>query len=164
MQFIDTQRHKRKLIQNGYLYTYHMPLAQGASSWECARRRNGDCKTRIKLSAVDAFIESINEHSHPPSVAQCEVAKVKANIKRRAETTKKTTQQVLAGELAGVSEAAAANLPSLHHIRRTIRPQRQTNENLQLGFSAIADVEIIGTFIDHLDDIHVRVNVEQARA
>ena len=163
MQFIDTQRHKRKLIRNGYLYRYHKPLAQGASSWECARRRNGDCKARIKLSTVDAFIESINEHSHPPSVAQCEVAKVKANIQRRAETTNETTQQVLAGELAGVSEAAAANLPSLHHIRRTIRSQRQTNENLPLGFSATADVEIIGTIIDHLD-IHVRVNVEQATA
>ena len=145
------------------IYTHTISPLRRASSWECARRRNGDCKARMKLPTVDAFIESINEHSHPPSVAQCEVAKVKANIKSRAETTNGTTQQVLAGELAGVPEAAATNLPSLHHIRRTIRSQRQTNENLPLGFSATADVEIIGTIIDHLD-IHVRVNVEQARA
>ena len=135
MQFIDTQRHKRKLIRNGYMYTYHKPLAEGASSWECVKRRGsktrpGDCKARLKLSALYVFIESINEHSHPPTQTQCEVAAVKSAIKRRAETSNETTQQVLAGELVGVSDAAAANLPPLHHIRRTIRLQRQNNENL----------------------------------
>ena len=132
MQFIETQRRGRKAIRNGYMYTYHKPLADGASSWECVKRRGskkdpGYCSARLKLSSLDVFIASVNEHSHPPSQTQCEVATVKAAIKRLAENSNEKTQQVLAGELVGVSAAAAANL---HNIRRTIRSQRQTNENL----------------------------------
>ena len=112
------------------MYTYHKPLAQGATSWECVKRRHGHCKARVKLTATDDFIEAVHEHRHPPSDVLCEVAKVKAGVKRRAETTNERTQQVLAGELMGVSEGAAANLPPLSNMRRTIRSQRQTNENL----------------------------------
>ena len=85
---------------------------------------------RLKLDSLDRFVESVNEHSHTPSQTQYEAATVKSGIKRRAETTNDTTQQVLAGEMAGISPAAAANLPQLGNIRRTIRSQRQTNENL----------------------------------
>ena len=112
------------------MYTYHKPLAQGATSWECGKRRSGRCQARLHLSATDECIASINEHSHPSSDVQCEVAKVKANIKRRAETTNETTQHVLAGEIMGILEGTAALFPSLHHIRRTIRSQRTSNENL----------------------------------
>ena len=73
MEFINTQRNKRKLIRDGYLYNFHKPLADGASSWECVRRRNGDCKARLKLSATDLFVAAINDHSHPPSHTQTEV-------------------------------------------------------------------------------------------
>ena len=135
MQFIETQRHKRKLIRNGYLYVCQKPLANGATSGECVKRKGsknnpGYCNAKVKLSAVDAFIEAVNEHSHPPSQTQCEVAMVKAGIKRRAENSNDTTQQVLAGELVGVSEGAAANLPSIQNIRRTIRSQKHNNDNL----------------------------------
>ena len=65
------------------MYTYHKTLAEGVSSWECVKRRGsktspGDCKARLKLSALDVFIESTNEHSHPPAQTQCEVAAVKS--------------------------------------------------------------------------------------
>ena len=131
MQFIDTQKHNRKLIRNGYMYVYQKALSDGKTSWECVQRRGsktnpGTCKARLKLDSLDRFVESGHEHSHVPSQTQT----VKSSIKRRAETTNDTAQQVLAGEMAGISPAAAANLPQLGNIRRTIRSQRQTNENL----------------------------------
>ena len=117
------------------MYVYQKDLADGKTSWECNQRRGskahpGTCNARVKLDVLDNFIEIVNEHSHPPCQTQCEVASVKCAIKRRAENTNDTTQQVLAGELGTISPAAAANLPALSNIRRTIRSQRQNNENL----------------------------------
>lgn len=102
---------------------------------ECCQRRGskkepGDCRAQLKLSSTDTLVEEKREHSHPPSKTQCEVATIKASIKRRAQMTNDTTQQVLAGELVGISPAAAANLTQLDNMRRTVRSQRQTNENL----------------------------------
>ena len=130
MEFIDTQQHRRKMIRNGFIYTFHKPLAQGNTSWECVMGRRSHCKARIKLSATDAFVAEVGEQLHAPSTIQCEVTKIKDGIKRRTETTNSTTQQVLSGALLGISEGSAANLPPINNIRRTIRSQRQTNENL----------------------------------
>ena len=148
MEFIDTQRGKRKLLRNNYMYVFQKDLADDMTSWECVQRRGsrkypGTCNARLKLDAGDNFVESVNEHTHPPSKTQCEVSKIKAGIKRRAETTNETTQQVLARELVGVSAAAAVNLPALHHMRRTIRGQRQTNENLPPLPASIAAIPVL---------------------
>ena len=88
-------------------------------------------------------METTKEHSHPPSHTQCEVSTVKSAIKRRAETTNETKQQIIAGELVGVSAAASANFPALHHMRRTIRSQRQANENIPPCPANIAAIPVL---------------------
>lgn len=135
MEFIYTQRNKRKLLRDGFMYVFQKELADGVQSWECINRRGskaqpGTCNARIKLDSVDNYIGNVNEHSCHSSQQQCEVATVKCAIKRRAETTNDTTQQILAGELATISPAAAVILPGLSNMRRTIRSQRQNNETL----------------------------------
>ena len=57
----------------------------------------------------------------------CEVTKVKDIIKRRADTTEETTQQILATELRNISEGAAANLPAIYMLRRN-RHTRHTRQ------------------------------------
>ena len=42
----------------------------------------------------------------------------------------KTGQQILADELQGLSEVASVNLPSMEHLRRTIRSQRHEHNNI----------------------------------
>ena len=91
MEFTQTEKGQRKIIRNGFLYMFQKTLAEDKTSWECVLRRKGQCKARIKLSANGDFLEETNVHTHAPSPAQCEVAKVKANIKRRAETTQDTS-------------------------------------------------------------------------
>ena len=122
-------------MRNGFMYIHQKALSDGRTSCECVLRKRsktnpGTCNARLKLDSLDRFVESVNDHSHAPSQTQCEVATFKSGIKRRAETTNDTAQQVLTGEMAGISPAAAANLPQLGNIRRTIRSQRQINENL----------------------------------
>ena len=88
-------------------------------------RRKGQCKAKVKLSVADDLIGDTNEHTHLPSQTQCEVTKMKANIKRKAETTEETSQQILGAELQNVSEGAAVVLPPMSTLRRNIRYQQQ---------------------------------------
>ena len=148
MEFIYTQRNKRKLIRNGYMYVFKKELSGGVQSWECVNRRGskdrpGTCRAQVQLDSLDNFVAAVNEHSCIPSRQKCEVATVKSAIKRRAETTNDTSQQILAGELATISPAAAANLPHLSNLRLTIRSQRQTKENLPPLPPTRADIPVL---------------------
>lgn len=125
MEFTSTEKGQRKLIRDGYMYNFQKNLANDVTSWECVLRRKGECKSKVKLSPTGEFIEQFNEHTHPPSQTACEVAKVKANIKRKAVTTQEPTQDILADTLQNVSEGAAVNLPSMATLRRNVRYYRQ---------------------------------------
>ena len=96
MEFTQTEKGHRKLIRNGYMYVFQKTSAQDNTSWDCTLRRKGKCKARIKLSPTDDFLAETNVLTHPPSQTQCELAKVKANLKRGAETTEDTSRQILA--------------------------------------------------------------------
>ena len=79
-------------------------------SWECIERRKGNCKAKVKLNAIDDFVEQVQEHIHAPSTTRCELTKVRASIKRKASATHDTTQQILGTELANLTPTAAINL------------------------------------------------------
>ena len=54
-----------------------------------------------------------------------QITKVKADIKRWAEETTETTQQILGTELKNIFDRVAGNLPSLEILRTNIRHSRQ---------------------------------------
>ena len=89
------------------------------------KRRRRECKAKLKLHETGNFLERINDLTHAPFEKKCGMTKVRANIKRRA--THVPAQVILGGQLGGISEAAAINLPAL---RRNIRLQRQANQQL----------------------------------
>ena len=105
--------------------------ANDVTSWDCEKRCRGECKAKIKLDGAGNFLERINNHTHAPSETKCEIAKVRANIKRRATETQDPAQVILGRELGGISKVAAINLPALHHIRRNML-QRQANPQLPI--------------------------------
>ena len=130
MEFTTTEKGRRKLIKDGYMYVFKKQLANDNSSWECVlRRKESQCRATVKLSPTDEFIEQNNEHTHAPSATEVEVTKVLTSIKRKAETTDETSQQILGRELALISEDAAANLSAVSTIRRGIRKVRE-NQNV----------------------------------
>ena len=55
----------------------------------------------------------------------CDVAKIKAGIKRRAEASNDSSRQILATELGGITETVVVNLPSMESLRQNIRATRQ---------------------------------------
>ena len=118
MEFTTTEKGNRKLIHEGYMYVFQKNLANDVT-WECEKRRRKECKAKIKLDEAGNFLERINYHTHAPSETKCEIAKVRANIKRRATETQDPAQVILGIELGGISEAA-------------IRLQRQVNQQLPI--------------------------------
>ena len=118
MEFTTTERGKRKLLRNGYMYVHRRNLSEVSSMWECIYRRKGyQCNVKVKLSPLDEFLDEINEHTHALSQTECQVTKVKAGIKRRAEKTEETTRNI--------SDGVAANIPSLETLCRNVRHSRQ---------------------------------------
>ena len=132
MEFVRSEKVARKLIRNGYMYVFRKDLAGEVTSWECELRRRGQCKAGVKLDRNIAFLQEINDHIPLPfpllTQTKVKVVKVKASIKRKAETSSDTPQQIITGELEWISEAAAVSLPLMNSIRRNIRQQRHRNE------------------------------------
>ena len=112
------------VIKDGYTYVFQKAWANDIKCYKCFLRRKGQCKAKIKLSAEDAFLNQLNEQTHPPSQVRVEATKIKACIKDRAGNTIDASQQILGAELRNVSEATAVALPSLNNMRRNIRHQR----------------------------------------
>ena len=85
------------------MYVFKKMLTNDVSSWERILRRKGtQCKASIKLSILGEFIGQNHEHTHPPSQIQVEVTKAKTSIKRKAEATEETSQQILTSELRNI--------------------------------------------------------------
>ena len=124
MEFTATERVQRKLIKDGYLYILQKKLANDFTSWECILRRKGHCKARVKLDPNDDFMEQTNQHTPPPNQTNCEVAKVRAGIKRRA------------------TEGTAINLPAVENLCRNIRSARQ-ERNLPALPITIAAIPVV---------------------
>ena len=121
MEFTLTERGSRTVIKDGYTYVFQKTLASDIKSFLRTKRQ---CQAKIQLSADDAFLNQLNEHTHPPSQTRVEATKIKARIKDRAANTNDTSQQILGAELQNVSEAIAVALPSLNIMRRNICRQR----------------------------------------
>ena len=90
VEFSFTETGARKLIRNGYQCVKQKYLGNELTSWECIERRNGNCKIKVKLNAINYFVEQV-QHINVPSTTRCELTKVHASIKMKALFTYSTT-------------------------------------------------------------------------
>ena len=124
MEFTTTEMGQRKLIRKRYVYVHRRNLSEGSSMWDCIYWRKGyQCNAKVKLSPLDEFLNEMHKYTHAPWQTECKGTKVKAGIKRQAEDTKKTTQQILGTDFRNScsKRKVAANLPSLETLRRNVR-------------------------------------------
>ena len=90
VEFSFTETGARKVMRNGYQYVKQKYLGNELTSWECIERRNGNCKIKVKLNAINYFVEQV-QHINVPSTTRCELTKVHASIKMKALFTYSTT-------------------------------------------------------------------------
>eukprot|EP00096_Caligus_rogercresseyi_P016870 TRINITY_DN9966_c0_g1_i1.p1 TRINITY_DN9966_c0_g1~~TRINITY_DN9966_c0_g1_i1.p1 ORF type:complete len:170 (-),score=8.00 TRINITY_DN9966_c0_g1_i1:72-581(-) len=129
MEFTTTEKGSLKILKDGYIYVYKKKLANDLRTFECILRRKGSqCNSTIKINNKDEFVSQNNEHTHAPSQTEAQVTLTTANIRRRAEETMDTPQQILSAELRCVNDDVAANLPAITTMKRNIRKVRKKNE------------------------------------
>ena len=127
---IVTVRGKTKIAINGYVYVKQKDLADNVTSFECEKRRGSGkglsiCKAKVKIAADMSVVGYVNEHSHASDNTHVKVLQVRAQIKRRAEETQETAQQIMGQEMQQVSESVAIQMAPLPIIRRAIRHAKQ---------------------------------------
>ena len=87
MEFLTSNKGKRQITLDGYIYNKQKLLANNTISWECTERRNARlCMVRSK-SVDDQVVGRLNQHTHLPRPEAVLAAKVRANMKDRAITT-----------------------------------------------------------------------------
>ena len=130
MQAIVSIRGKNKIAINGYVYVKQKDLADNVTSFECEKRRGSGkglsiCKAKVKIAGDMSVVGYVNTHSHAADGSHVEVLQVRAAIKRRAEQTQETAQQIMGEEMQQVNQSAAVQMAPLSTIRRAIRYTKQ---------------------------------------
>ena len=92
MESLSSQKRKRKIIKNGFIYVFQKDFA---ILYECELRRKGQCKRKIKLDLGDNVTAQLNENTQPPSQVKVKFTKVKSRIKDTDETSCKFRRAVL---------------------------------------------------------------------
>lgn len=129
MEFQKSERWNEKLSFEGFVCVKQKQLANGVVSFECEKRRNKtECKAKLKIRGQE-LVGRLNEHSHGPDPTRQEVLKAVQRMKRQAEETEETPQQIITQSVSTITSDAKANLPTVHHLRRNLRRHRQTVSN-----------------------------------
>ena len=125
MEFVKSEKGKDKLIYEGFEYVKQKNLANEVVSFECIQRRyKSACKAKVKVLGQE-IVGRLHEHTHGPDPARKEVLKAVEKMKRRAEETEETPQQIITQSVSCLSQDAKANLPTMHVLRRSVRRCRQ---------------------------------------
>ena len=70
------------------------------------------------------IVKRTNEHCHTSDNTAVSCREVKANLKRKAKHTQDSSHYIVSDSLQTVTEGAAAKLPKLDSLKRTIQRQR----------------------------------------
>ena len=70
------------------------------------------------------------EHSHPTNPERVEVVKSRAGMKRAATNTAEKMQNILTGNISGLSDGTLAQMAKPETLRRDIRRHRSPNQPL----------------------------------
>ncbi|ODM87032.1 hypothetical protein Ocin01_19650 [Orchesella cincta] len=96
--------------------------------WYCIEQRHAKCKGRA-YTAHNEVLRTNDEHNHTPDAAKIEVKTVRANIKFAAKTLSDPPQAIVASFTEKISSSAAAKLPALRTLKRSIRYDRVKAHN-----------------------------------
>ena len=120
MEWVYSTKGKPKLSFEGYIYGFQKHLANGVSSYKCEMRRNHGGKAKVKIQD-DQMVARLHEHTHAADGRKAEIMKVTHGIKRKAQETKETPQQILTCAAQQVIEEISTQLPLVRTIRGEIR-------------------------------------------
>ena len=128
MELITTSKGGRKLIRNNFMYQLNKTLENSNTCWECDRRQSGSgCKAKVVLDQQNNFLRQSGKHTHAPDPEKVSIEKSRSVIKRAAIGTNASTNNIIAANIAGVTNNILAKLPRMETMRRDVRRQRATH-------------------------------------
>ncbi|XP_076820937.1 uncharacterized protein LOC143466184 [Clavelina lepadiformis] len=125
MEFILSDKGKRKLALNGFLYVRDK-ATNGVTYWRCEEFLK--CKSRESTAEDDSLKRAPSEHSHPPNPARVIVARAQASMRNRAVNSDERTSNIIQSETQDISLATAGVLPKATSLKRMIQRKRECPE------------------------------------
>ncbi|CAF2117751.1 unnamed protein product [Rotaria magnacalcarata] len=173
IEIISTQRGKRKLLLDGYIYRLDRSNDRGIEQWRCSKK---NCRGRIYLYNSFLFSSTIDRtditlassHSHASEPAQCEAAIAIDHVRTSAHHNQhESPKDIIHRLLRSVSPGTAANLPSITTaIQRSMQRKRQQRKSFDAFLMNIehekhlssSDMQILchsinDNFLLHLTDV-----------
>lgn len=133
MEFLSSQGGQRKVMYKGHIYVKHEDLAHGMASYECEKRREHDCKAKVKILREE-FVCLVNEHSHDVSAPCQEGARGRQDSPRRAarpplrDSSPKPAMPAIHNTV-----ETSRRKPEERHTRRAMRRCRRAGEGPPLA-------------------------------
>jgi len=85
---LESQKGKKKLAYQGYMYLVHSTRANGSLRWRCADSKKYKCYGSIQTDANCGSIEITNSHVHVADRAAVDVAVCRNRMRARAKTSR----------------------------------------------------------------------------
>ena len=122
MESTETTRGKKKLIDDGYMFIFHAFSADSTKMfWRCVIR---SCQCRLHMDVNDVIVNRLGHHTHGSDAAGVEVAKIKANTKRRAPDTMELLSQIHDQVFRFIGQAVQRQMPSISATKQLIQRAR----------------------------------------
>ena len=128
MEFIKTSRGGLKLCFEGYVYLKSGQYAKQVDVYECELRRKSKCNGKLKVKN-GKIIGKSGKHSHDPDPNRVHVLKAVQTMKAKVQAADETPQEIISKTVEELGEGVAAVLPSVTHLKRTLRYCKRRHEN-----------------------------------
>ena len=122
MESTEPSRGKKKLIDAGFMFTFQAFSSDSTKRfWRCVIR---SCQCRLHTDVNDVIINRIGHRTHGSDAAGVEVAKIKANTKRRALDTMELLSQIHDQVFRFIGQAVQRQMPSISATKQLIQRAR----------------------------------------
>jgi len=126
MESTEPSRGKKKLIDAGFMFTFQAFSSDSTKRfWRCVIR---SCQRRLHTDVNDVIIYRLGHHTHGSDAAGAEVAKIKANTKRRALDTMELPSQIYNQAVRFTGQSVQEQMPSISATKKLIQRARAQNE------------------------------------
>jgi len=126
MESTETSRGKKKLLDAGFMFTFHAFSADSKKKfWRCVIR---SCRCRLHTDVNDVIVNRLGHQTHGSDAAGVKVAKIKANMKRRAMDAMELPSQICNQAVRLTCQSVQGQMPSISATKKLIHRAWAQNE------------------------------------
>lgn len=123
MEILQSNKGGSKLCYDGYIYTRHA-LRKTKQWWKCSLKSSQGCRASLSTDLEYNNPVPGQPHNHAPDESAISLAKVRHNMKEKAQSSHNAPSQIFAESVSNCSDAVKAMLPVEDNCKRSIRRYR----------------------------------------